>query len=75
MSETDKNVLVADEVEAEPQGGEEEEIQVEVVRKAVKHDLVPVHSVLLDFAIKLQQKVNQEIFNIGLVRQTLAREM
>jgi hypothetical protein len=40
-----------------------------------KHDLVPIHSLLLDHAIHLQEKVNQEIFNIGVVRRKLAREM
>ena len=48
---------------------------VVVLEPEIKHDLVPVHSLLLDHAIHLQEKVNQEIYNIGLVRRKLAQEM
>ena len=43
--------------------------------EARRHDLAPIHSLLLDLAISLQVKVNQEIENIGRIRRRLSTEM
>ena len=40
-----------------------------------RHDLAPIHSLLLDLAISLQVKVNLEIQNIGRIRRRLSMEM
>lgn len=75
MSETREKDGTSDNME-KSSGSENPELNLVVVLEPeIKHDLVPIHSLLLDHAIHLQEKVNREIYNIGLVRRKLAREM
>jgi hypothetical protein len=48
---------------------------VRLVEQMKRHDLAPIHSMLLDLAISLQVKVNMEIQNTGRIRRRLSTEM
>jgi hypothetical protein len=81
MSETDKGgeEEAGSQEEAGPasdtRSGLHQPFSLRLPEDVKRHDLAPIHSLLLDLAISLQVKVNKEIENIGRIRRRLSMEM
>jgi hypothetical protein len=81
MSETDKGG--EEEAASKEDAGQETDTRpglsqpfsLRLAEDVKRHDLAPIHSLLLDLAISLQVKVNKEIENIGMIRRRLSMEM